>query len=419
MRLHQKSAAAALVVLMLSGCEGTNATSTPAGPASTATVPLHPGQVAESASAKPAKLDLRKGGVNGFPQKEAIVPCDENDLRVSVCSDDEYLYVQAILWNDGDDQLGKTDDGRAIGDWSNLTVDADCDMQDTPQVDRTYSLNPWPKSTGLHYQIALGNRSFTGLLSDSAGRGAIEYFDDADGKRVRVDSFLIPLAEIKRNSGDEIRISYWGSSAIPKLTVNSVGFESPEVYYSYALPRDQYHTVKLGTLAGKLQADLVPDPRGKESAEPVRVVTHPPLGSEPPEVVAADWLNTDSPQSLAALRGNVVLVEFWATWCGPCIAGIPHLNDLQAKYRNDGLRILSFTDQDRETVEAFQEKAKAAIEYTIGMESSLAATYGVTGIPHAFLVGRDGKLAWHGHPASPECEAQITAALEKTGPANE
>jgi thiol-disulfide isomerase/thioredoxin len=186
------------------------------------------------------------------------------------------------------------------------------------------------------------------------------------------------------------------------------------MYYSYALPRDKYHTVKLGSLSGKLDADLVPDPRGEKSAEPESVVAHPPLGSEPPEVVAADWLNTDDPQSLAALRGNVVLVEFWATWCGPCVAGIPHLNELQAKYRHAGLRILSFTDQDRETVEAFQKQAQTSIEYTIGLGSNLAETYGVMGIPHAFLVGRDGKLLWHGHPASPECEVEIIAALDKT-----
>lgn len=138
---------------------------------------------------------------------------------------------------------------------------------------------------------------------------------------------------------------------------------------------------------------------------------HPALGIEPPEVVAADWLNTDTPQSLAGLRGNVVLVEFWATWCGPCVAGIPHLNEMQARLGDQGLRILSFTDEDRRKVEKFQKNAKVPIEYTVGLGSSLSAVYGVRGIPHAFVIGRDGKLAWHGHPADPECEEKIVAAL--------
>jgi len=143
---------------------------------------------------------------------------------------------------------------------------------------------------------------------------------------------------------------------------------------------------------------------------PTRMGSSLPLGAEPPEIVAADWLNTDSPQTLAELRGKVVLVEFWATWCGPCVAGIPHLNQLHKKYHSDGLKILSFTDEDRTTIEAFQ-KAHTPIEYTIGVSSNLDRTYGVTGIPHAFLIGRTGKLLWHGHPASPECDEKIELAL--------
>ena len=134
-----------------------------------------------------------------------------------------------------------------------------------------------------------------------------------------------------------------------------------------------------------------------------KIGPEPIIGVEPPEVAAEDWLNTDSPPTLASLQGKVVLVEFWATWCGPCVAGIPHLNELQTKYRAAGLRVISLTDENRAQVEAFQKGAKSPIKYTVGVGSGLSAKYGVTGIPHSFLVGRSGKLLWQGHPA--ECES--------------
>ena len=135
------------------------------------------------------------------------------------------------------------------------------------------------------------------------------------------------------------------------------------------------------------------------------------VGNLAPDINAADWLNTDSPESLDSLRGKTVLVEFWATWCGPCIAGIPHLNELQKKYGDKGFRILSLTAEDRETVEAFQKGRQEPIEYTVGLGSESSKTYGVNGIPAAFLIGTDGKLLWNGHPSSTECEEAIAKAL--------
>ena len=131
------------------------------------------------------------------------------------------------------------------------------------------------------------------------------------------------------------------------------------------------------------------------------------------EIRAVDWLNTDSPVSLAGLKGKVVMVEFWATWCGPCIQGIPHLNDLQAEFGPEGFQLVSLTNENRETVTGFQEKRKLEMNYIIGLGSATMADYNVQGIPHALIIGRDGKMMWRGHPMDPECEAQIQLALSQ------
>lgn len=415
MKIAKTSSLLAFSMLLSIGCGNSN---TAAPTNSVTSQAIAPGELvaASQANQTPAESqntrhDLRRRGVNGFPQQAATVLYDEKDLRVSACSDDNYLYVQAILWNDDDDGVERTADGRAIGDWSNLLLDVDADQNPTPQVDRHYSLNPWATEPGLHYQIILGVNAYTGLRPDSTGRGVIEYFEDGGGKRTRVDSFLIPLDEIKKKGGEKIRLAYWGRSASPDFIVNSVGFESPGKYYAYMLSLDAYHDVLLASTKAPIDPQLVPDPRTHHSQEPARNLEKPPLGEEPPDIFAAHWLNTDSPPTLAGLRGKVVMIEFWATWCGPCVAAIPHLNEFQQKYGPDGLRILGITDQEREVVETFQKATPSPIEYTIGAGSFLGEKYGVWGIPHAFVIGRDGKLLWHGHPGAPECEASIQAAL--------
>jgi hypothetical protein len=92
------------------------------------------------------------------------------------------------------------------------------------------------------------------------------------------------------------------------------------------------------------------------------------------------------------------------------VAGIPHLNKLHDEYASKGLTILSFTDQSRQGIENFRKKTP--IKYILGTGSELASDYGVSGIPHAFLIGKDGKLLWEGDPADKEFDRRILAALK-------
>ena len=128
-------------------------------------------------------------------------------------------------------------------------------------------------------------------------------------------------------------------------------------------------------------------------------------GREPQEINAKAWLNTE-PLTLAKLKGKVVVVEFWATWCGPCRASIPHLVELRKRMDKSKVEIIGLTDEPLETVEGFAKDMK--MNYSVGTGSTSAEAYGVRGIPHAFVIAPDGKIAWDGHPLDPAFESTVT-----------
>lgn len=99
------------------------------------------------------------------------------------------------------------------------------------------------------------------------------------------------------------------------------------------------------------------------------------------------------------LRGNIIVLEFWATWCGPCRAALPHLNGLAERYKNKPVRFISITDEEEWRVRNFLKVTP--IKGWIGLDRDRSAhkAYGVGMIPHTVLVDRDGKLAAVGQPS--------------------
>ena len=95
-------------------------------------------------------------------------------------------------------------------------------------------------------------------------------------------------------------------------------------------------------------------------------------------------------------KGKFVLIDFWATWCGPCRASIPHLNQLQSKFK-DRLVVIGLTD---ETVEQVKAMKSPKIEYAVAVDTQgrMSNEAQVRGIPHAMLLDPDGIVRFEGMP---------------------
>lgn len=114
------------------------------------------------------------------------------------------------------------------------------------------------------------------------------------------------------------------------------------------------------------------------------------IGAPAPEV-RAELIAGPDPVRLDALRGRVVVLDFWATWCGPCRAVMPELDRLSRQYHDRGLIVLGLTDERLETVRA--HLARSPVSYTIARDvRGTSRRYGVTAMPTLVVIDRAGQV---------------------------
>lgn len=154
------------------------------------------------------------------------------------------------------------------------------------------------------------------------------------------------------------------------------------------------------------------------------------VGDPAPPIVVTEWVKQNPFESWAAdkpidfataTKGKIVVLEFWATWCGPCVQLIPHSNEFNNRYKDKGILFIALTDstqgQSVKMVQDFVSRRGDGMNYPVGYDRTqknhlaYVIDSGALGIPHVVVIGKDGRIAWMGHPVEPAMEEVIKDLL--------
>jgi len=112
-------------------------------------------------------------------------------------------------------------------------------------------------------------------------------------------------------------------------------------------------------------------------------------------------------------QNKIVVLEFWATWCPPCLKSIPHLSELHDKFHGKGVDFIGLSKEDEQIVSEFVQGMGNAFRYPVAIDDGeVARAFNVSGIPTAFVIDEQGYLLWKGHPSG--LEPILKQALTKS-----